>query len=148
MACSVLLRQPTGQRISKVRKQQKKIQFCQSYSFVNRKVWYHQIWIPNNLVFIKSGLMFIGQNILYSLYHSYWLTQTGQIVGHVLDGTLFSRDQHYTINPVYKSSAWNYTSVCSLLYLSAGQAPAFFWGLMRLMSHEIIKFCCVAETGQ
>ena len=27
-------------------------QFCQSYSYVNRKVWYHQIWIPNNLGFM------------------------------------------------------------------------------------------------
>ena len=43
LACSVLMRQPTGQRISKVRKQQKQFQFCQSYSYVNRKVWCHQI---------------------------------------------------------------------------------------------------------
>ena len=27
----------------------KKNQICQSYSYVNRKVWYHQIWITNNL---------------------------------------------------------------------------------------------------
>ena len=32
-------------------------QFCQSYSYVNRKVWYHQIWIPNNLGIIVSDLM-------------------------------------------------------------------------------------------
>ena len=31
-------------------------QFCQSYSYVNRKVWYHQIWIPSNLAFIVSDL--------------------------------------------------------------------------------------------
>ena len=37
----------------------KKIQFCQSYSYVNRKVWYHQIWIPNSLGFIVSDLMFV-----------------------------------------------------------------------------------------
>ena len=52
------LSKPTGQKICKVRKQQKKIQFCQSYSYVNRNVWYHQIWIPNNLGFIVSDLLF------------------------------------------------------------------------------------------
>ena len=60
MACSVLLRQPTGQRISKVRKQQFFFQFCQSYSYVNRKVWYHQIWIPNNLGFMVLILIIIS----------------------------------------------------------------------------------------
>ena len=30
---------------------------CQSYSYVNRKVWYHQISIPNNLGFIVSDLV-------------------------------------------------------------------------------------------
>ena len=38
----------------------KKIQFCQSYSYVNSKVWYHQIWIQNNLGFMVSGLMYVG----------------------------------------------------------------------------------------
>ena len=57
MAVSAKLSKPTGQKISKVRKQQKKFQFCQSYSYVNRKVWYHQIWIPNNLGFIVSDLI-------------------------------------------------------------------------------------------
>ena len=55
--------EPTGQKISKVRKQQKNFQFCQSYSNVNRKVWYHQIWIPNNLGFIVSDLMYIFNHI-------------------------------------------------------------------------------------
>ena len=49
---SAKLTQLTGQKISKVRKQQKKNQFCQSYSYVNKKVWCHQIWIPSNLDFI------------------------------------------------------------------------------------------------
>ena len=53
------LRQPTGQRISKVRKQQKEFQFCQSYSYVNRKVWCHQIWISNNLGFMVLILIYI-----------------------------------------------------------------------------------------
>ena len=43
--------QATGQRISKVRKQQKKFQFCQSYSNVNRKVWY----ISSNLNSKQQG---------------------------------------------------------------------------------------------
>ena len=59
MAVSAKLSKPTGQKISKVRKQQFFFQFYQSYSFVNRKVWYRQIWIPNNLGFIVSDLMYI-----------------------------------------------------------------------------------------
>ena len=31
----------------------------QSYSYVNRKVWCHQIWIPNNLGFMVLILMFM-----------------------------------------------------------------------------------------
>ena len=36
------LRQPTGQRLSNVRTQQKN-QLSQSYTYVMRKVWHHQI---------------------------------------------------------------------------------------------------------
>ena len=52
------LRQPTGQRQSNVRKQQKKI-MGQSYSYIMRKVWYHKIWIQNYFGFIVSDLMYI-----------------------------------------------------------------------------------------
>ena len=41
-----------GRELAKSGSNKKKIQFCQSYSYVNRKVWYHQIWIPNNLGFM------------------------------------------------------------------------------------------------
>ena len=34
-------------------------QFCQSYSYVNRKVWCHQIWNPNNLGFMVLILMYM-----------------------------------------------------------------------------------------
>ena len=34
-------------------------QFCQSYSYVNRKVWCHQIWIPNNLGFMVLILIYM-----------------------------------------------------------------------------------------
>ena len=53
------LRQPTGERLSNVRTQQKNIQFCQSYSYIMRKVWYHQIWIQNYFSFIVSDIMYI-----------------------------------------------------------------------------------------
>ena len=46
--------------VRKVRKQLKKFQFYQSYSYVHRKVWYHQIWIPNNLDFIVSDLLYMA----------------------------------------------------------------------------------------
>ena len=53
MAGSAKLRQPTGQRISNVRKQQKKI------NSANLIFMYHQIWIPNNLGFMVLILMYI-----------------------------------------------------------------------------------------
>ena len=37
--------------------QQKKY-FVKSYSFIMKKVWYHQIWIQNYVDFIVSDLMF------------------------------------------------------------------------------------------
>ena len=33
------------------------VSIVQSYSYVNRKVWYHQISIPNNLGFIVADLI-------------------------------------------------------------------------------------------
>ena len=36
-----------------------KFQSGQSYSYIMRKVWYHQIWIQNYLGFIVSDLMYI-----------------------------------------------------------------------------------------
>ena len=77
MAVSAKLSKPPGQKISKVRKQQKQIKLCQSYSYlfhkiilhiatyVNRKVWYHQIWIPNNLFFIVSDLIYIPKSTCF-----------------------------------------------------------------------------------
>ena len=53
------LRQPTGKRLSNVRTQQKKFQSGQSYSYIMRKVWYHQIWIQNHLGFIVSDLTYM-----------------------------------------------------------------------------------------
>ena len=44
-------------KLAKSGSNKKNFQFCQSYSYVNRKVWYHQIWIPSNLVFIVSDLI-------------------------------------------------------------------------------------------
>ena len=46
------LRQPTGQRQG------------QSYSYIMRKVWYHQIWIQNYLGFIVLILTFMQYFIL------------------------------------------------------------------------------------
>ena len=46
-----------GRKLAKSGSNKKNFQFCQSYSYVNRKVWYHQIWIPSNLCFIVSDLM-------------------------------------------------------------------------------------------
>ena len=52
------LRQSTGQRQSNVRTQQKKFQSGQSYSYIMRKDWYHQIWIQTCLGFIALILCY------------------------------------------------------------------------------------------
>ena len=41
----------------------KKNQLSQSYSYINRKVWHHQIWIQNNLGFMVSDLIKIQHQI-------------------------------------------------------------------------------------
>ena len=48
-----------GKKLAKLGSNKKNFQFCQSYSYVNRKVWYHQIWIPNNLGFMVLILPYI-----------------------------------------------------------------------------------------
>ena len=48
-----------GRKLAKSGSNKKNFQFCQSYSYVNRKVWYHQIWIPSNLYFIVSDLIYV-----------------------------------------------------------------------------------------
>ena len=48
-----------GRELAKSGSVKKNFQFCQSYSDVNRKVCYHQIWIPNNLGFMVSDLIYI-----------------------------------------------------------------------------------------
>ena len=58
------LRQPTGQGQSNVRMQQKN-QLGQSYSYIMRKVWYHQIWIQTYLDFIVFILMLILMQISF-----------------------------------------------------------------------------------
>ena len=45
-------------------------QFCQSYSYVNRKVWYHQIWIPNNLDFMVLILMYVPTSFVCIVFKS------------------------------------------------------------------------------
>ena len=48
-----------GRELAKSGSNKNKFQFYQSYSYVNKKLWYHQIWIPNNLGFIVSDLTYI-----------------------------------------------------------------------------------------
>ena len=51
-----------GRKLAKSGSNKKKIQFCQSYSYVNRKVWHRQIWIPNNLGFMVLILTYIHKS--------------------------------------------------------------------------------------
>ena len=48
-----------------------KFQLGQSYSYIMRKVWYHQIWIQNNLGFMVLILMYIStyKAIFENLYY-------------------------------------------------------------------------------
>ena len=60
------------------RRSNKRCQFCQSYSYTIRKVWYHQIWIQNYFGFIVSELIKPLQSLLKrSLCHVILLSQAG-----------------------------------------------------------------------
>ena len=59
-----------GRKLAKSGSSKKKIQFCQSYSYVNRKVWYHQIWIPNNLDFMVLILMYVPTSFVCIVFKS------------------------------------------------------------------------------
>ena len=48
-----------GRKLAKSGSNKFLFQFCQSYSYVNRKVWYHQILIPSNLGFLVLILLYI-----------------------------------------------------------------------------------------
>ena len=48
----------------------KKFRLGQSYSYIMRKVWYHQIWIQNNLGFIVLILMYVP--VTLQLHSPYW----------------------------------------------------------------------------
>ena len=70
MAVTAKLSKPAGRKLAKSGSNNKKIQFFQSYSYVNRKVWYHQIWIPNNLGFMVLILSRIFFEI-FKFFQSY-----------------------------------------------------------------------------
>ena len=53
------LRQPTGQRLCKVRTQQKSFLMVPILFLYYEKVWYYQTWIQNYLGFIVSNLIYI-----------------------------------------------------------------------------------------
>ena len=55
-----------GQRLSNIRTQQKEFQSGQSYSYMMRKVWYHQIRIQNYFNFIVSDLLYMTLHNLVS----------------------------------------------------------------------------------
>ena len=63
-----------GRKLAKSGSNKKKFQFCQSYSYVNRKVWYHQIWIPSNLGFIVSDLVKVPKYVGKLVNHKIGLT--------------------------------------------------------------------------
>ena len=47
-----------GRDLAMSGRNKQKFQLGQSYSYIMRKVWYHQIWIQNNLGFMVSDLMY------------------------------------------------------------------------------------------
>ena len=59
-----------GRKLAKSGSNKKNFQFCQSYSYVNRKVWYHQIWIPNNLDFMVLILMYVPTSFVCIVFKS------------------------------------------------------------------------------
>ena len=62
-----------------------KSQLGQSYSYIIRNVWYHQIWIQNNLGFMVLILMYrLTCSCMFGLI--FWVARSRG--GHVADGDL------------------------------------------------------------
>ena len=75
-----------GRELAKSGSKKKEIQFCQSYSYVNRKVWYHQIWIPNNLGFMVLILTYLPtmSNNFHPIFGGFFVPPTYPKIGHHL----------------------------------------------------------------
>ena len=61
----------------------KKFQWSQSYFYIMRKVWYHQIWIQNYFGFIMSDLMyvlFIGRGLSVAWFTSFETASTWYVL--------------------------------------------------------------------
>ena len=82
-----------GRELAKSGSNKKKIKFCQCYSYVNKKVWYDQIWIPNNLGFIVSDLLYIyayGKIMVFkSVCTSFYMIKNQVWCGKLLKGLTF-----------------------------------------------------------
>ena len=81
------LRQPTKQRQSNVRTHQKNFQPGQSYSFIMKKVCYHQIWIQNyfGLIVLILTLIpflpsFISNLLFFLLYLKFFIPYSFNIL--------------------------------------------------------------------
>ena len=61
------LESPQGRDLATSGCNKNNFQLCQSYSYIMRKVWYHQIWIQNNLGFMVSDLILLQQVATCSL---------------------------------------------------------------------------------
>ena len=112
------LRQPTGQRLSNVRRQQKKLQLCQSYSYVTRKVWYHQIWIQTNLGFIVLILMYyVLPNMLEYIDKIEWNNLFLMLVNLLLKKIyLLKNDDHLCCNNQHALCMGKTNVVCIIVF--------------------------------
>ena len=84
------LRQPTGQILCNVRVQQKKIQLGQSYSYIMRKVWHHQVWIQHYVGFIVLILNCTGKV-------DWWWCIMNEKLLHLISTTRSAKDHHHIL---------------------------------------------------
>ena len=124
------LRQPTGQRLSNIRGQQKKSIEPFLFLYYMRKVWYHQIWIQNNLGFLVLILIYILKPTLKNQY----------IRGHIYNRIkcIFNKSKKK-----YLTFLW-LTNFISLNSLKALLAWVTFW--KGRLSFLIATFCCVTVS--
>ena len=58
----------------------KKFQSGQFYTYIIRKVWYHQIWIQNYFGSIMSGIIYILINLTLTIWNCYKMDQKRSVL--------------------------------------------------------------------
>ena len=109
----------------------KKIQLCQSYSCIMRKVWYHQIWIQTYFVFIVFNLM------LMRIFYSYQICARRKCA---LTAITIPRWNRHLWSPKDGKPYWPFC----MFFWSLGSQPLLWWLYMtEFLIWKSIHLCLI-----